>query len=188
MRKHYIDNLRWLTLLLLVPYHTAMAWNYWGEPNYIFFEGNRLISSIVVFFSPYFMPLLFVLAGISTRLALQKRTVGQYLAERVKKLLLPFLFGTIALMPIMSYIGDRFNYGYSGGFSVIMSCSSQNSPISRAQTAAFLLGSSGFCSICLSSRRRASECFLYLKRLNPQCRQNQFLSGRFSFSGCRCPY
>lgn len=116
MRKHYIDNLRWLTLLLLVPYHTAMAWNYWGEPNYIFFEGNRLISSIVVFFSPYFMPLLFVLAGISTRLALEKRTIGQYLAERVKKLLLPFLFGTIALMPIMSYIGDRFNYGYSGGF------------------------------------------------------------------------
>lgn len=116
MRKHYIDNLRWLTLLLLVPYHTAMAWNYWDEPNYIFFEGNRLISSIVVFFSPYFMPLLFVLAGISTRFALRKRTIGQYLAERVKKLLLPFLFGTLALMPIMTYIGDSFNYGYGGGF------------------------------------------------------------------------
>lgn len=116
MRKHYIDNLRWLTLLLLVPYHTAMAWNVWGEPNYIFFEGNRLISSIVVFLSPYFMPLLFVLAGTSTRLALEKRTIGQYFAERVKKLLLPFLFGTIALMPIMAYIADRFNYGYNGGF------------------------------------------------------------------------
>ncbi len=116
MRRHYIDNLRWLTLLILVPYHTAMAWNVWNEPNYIFFEANRAISSIVVFFSPFFMPLLFVLAGISTRLALRKRTGGQYLAERAKRLLAPFLFGTLVLMPVMTFIADRFNYSYSGGF------------------------------------------------------------------------
>ncbi len=116
MRKHYIDNLRWITLLILVPYHAAMAWNVWGEPNYIYFEGNRFISSIIVFFSPYFMPLLFVLAGISTNFALQKRTNKEYLIERVKRLFIPFLFGTIVLMPIMAYLADRFNCSYSGGF------------------------------------------------------------------------
>lgn len=116
MRRHYIDNLRWMTLLILIPYHAAMAWNVWGEPNYIFFEGNRLLSSIVVFFSPYFMPLLFVLAGISTRLALRKRTGREYLAERVKRLLVPFLFGTVVLMPVLCCIGDRFNCGYTGSF------------------------------------------------------------------------
>ncbi|MCQ4023263.1 MULTISPECIES: acyltransferase family protein [unclassified Ruminococcus] len=115
-RKHYIDNLRWMILLILIPFHTAMAWNVWGEPNYIIFEGNRFISSIVVFFSPYFMPLLFVLAGISTRFALQKRTIKEYLIERVKRLFVPFLFGIIVLMPIMSYIADKFNCSYSGGF------------------------------------------------------------------------
>lgn len=26
MRKHYIDNFRWIILLILIPYHTAMAW------------------------------------------------------------------------------------------------------------------------------------------------------------------
>lgn len=116
MRKHYIDNLRWITLLILVPYHAAMAWNVWAEPNYIYFEGNRFISSIIVFFSPYFMPLLFVLAGISTKFALQKRTNKEYLIERVKRLFIPFLFGTIVLMPIMAYLADRFNCSYSGGF------------------------------------------------------------------------
>jgi len=116
VRRHYIDNLRWMILLILIPYHTAMAWNVWDEPNYIFFEGNRLLSSIVVLFSPYFMPLLFVLAGISTRFALQKRSGRQYLAERVRRLLVPFLFGTIVLMPVMCYIADRFNCGYDGGF------------------------------------------------------------------------
>ncbi len=115
MRKHYIDNLRWIILLILIPYHTAQAWNTWGEPNYIFFEGNRLISSIIVFFSPYFMPLLFLLAGISTKYALQKRTRKEYLVERAKRLLVPFLFGTIVFMPIMSYIGDKFNYSYNEG-------------------------------------------------------------------------
>ena len=116
MRKHYIDNLRWITPLILIPYHVAMAWNSWNEPNYIFFEGNRGISSIIVFFSPYFMPLLFVLAGISTKFALQKRTNKEYVMERVKKLLLPLLFGTIVLMPIMTYIADKFHGSYSGGF------------------------------------------------------------------------
>jgi len=115
-RKHYIDNLRWLILLILIPYHTAMAWNAWGEPNYIYFEENRFISSIIVFFSPYFMPLLFVLAGVGTRFALQKRTNKEYLIERVKRLLVPLLFGTIVLMPIMSYIAHKFNYAYEGSF------------------------------------------------------------------------
>lgn len=114
MRKYYIDNLRWITILLLIPYHAAMAWNVWGEPNYIYFEGNRFISSIIVFLSPYFMPLLFLLAGISTSFALQKRTVKQYVSERVKKLLIPFVFGALLLMPIMTYIADKFNFGYNG--------------------------------------------------------------------------
>lgn len=115
-RKHYIDNLRGLVLLILVPYHTAQAWNCWGEPNYIFFESNERISSFIVFFSPYFMPLLFVLAGISTKYALNKRTNKEYLIERVKKLLVPMLFGTIVLVPVMTYLADRFNYSYKGGF------------------------------------------------------------------------
>lgn len=116
MRKHYIDNLRWLILLILIPYHTAQAWNTWGEPNYIFFEGNRLISSFIVFFSPFFMPLLFVLAGIGTKYALQKRTIKEYLAERVRRLLIPLLYGTLLLTSVMSYIADKFHHAYSRGF------------------------------------------------------------------------
>lgn len=114
MRKNYIDNLRWMAILLLIPYHAAMAWNVWQEPNYIFFDGNQIISSIIVFLSPYFIPLLFLLAGISTKFALEKRTVKQYFSDRAKKLLVPFIFGTLFLMPIMTYFADKFNFGYNG--------------------------------------------------------------------------
>ena len=62
------------------------------------------------------MPLLFVLAEISTKYALQKRTRKEYLIERVKRLFIPFLFGTIVFMPVMSYIADKFNCSYSEEF------------------------------------------------------------------------
>ncbi|MBQ8122004.1 MAG: acyltransferase [Ruminococcus sp.] len=115
MRKHYIDNLRWLAILLLIPYHAAMAWNVWEEPNYVFFHGSKVLSSLIVFFSPYYMPLLFLLAGISTKYALQKRTYGTYISERAKRLLIPLLSGTLLIMPVMTFIADKFNFGYTGG-------------------------------------------------------------------------
>ena len=64
-RIHYIDNLRWITISLLVLYHACMSYNTWGEPNYIFFKALKPLAFIVVLISPWFMPLMFLLAGIS---------------------------------------------------------------------------------------------------------------------------
>ena len=116
MRKLFIDNLRWMDVFLLIPYHAAQAYNTWGELNYIWFEPNKVISSLIVFLSPFFMPLLFLLAGMSTRYAVKKRSYGQYLVERIKRLLVPFAFGTLVFCPILTYIGDVTNFGYRGGF------------------------------------------------------------------------
>ena len=116
MRKHFIDNLRWMDVFLLIPYHAAQAFDTWGELNYMYFRPDRAISSFIVFFSPFFMPLLFVLAGMSTRYALKKRTYGQYIVERIKRLIVPFVFGTLVFCPILAYIGDVTNYGYNGSF------------------------------------------------------------------------
>ena len=116
MRKHYIDNLRSLAILILIPYHAAMAWNSWGEPNYMMFGSNVVLSSIIVAFSPFLMPLLFLLAGMSTRFALKKRTAGQYVLERIKRLIIPLLFGTVAFMPVLTFLADKSNCSYGGNF------------------------------------------------------------------------
>ena len=116
MRKHFIDNLRWLDVFFLIPYHAAQSFNTWGELNYIYFYHNKAISSFIVFFSPFFMPLLFLLAGMSTSYALKKRTYGQFIIERVKRLIVPLLFGTVAFCPILAYIGDLTNFAYKGSF------------------------------------------------------------------------
>ena len=116
MRKHYIDNIRCLIILLLIPYHAAQAFNTWGELNYFLFHPDKAISSFIVFCSPFYMPVMFLLAGVSTRYALKKRTYGQFVAERVKRLIVPFVFGTLFFCPVMAYIGDKTNCGYDGGF------------------------------------------------------------------------
>ena len=116
MRKHYIDNIRCLIIFLLIPYHAAQAFNTWGELNYYLFYPDKAISSFIVFCSPFYMPVMFLLAGISTRYAVKKRTYGQFFIERVKRLIIPFVFGTLFFCPIMAYIGDKTNCGYNGGF------------------------------------------------------------------------
>lgn len=116
MRKHFIDNIRCLIILLLIPYHAAQAFNTWGELNYYLFYPDKAISSFIVFCSPFYMPVMFLLAGVSTRYALKKRTYGQFIIERVKRLIIPFVFGTLFFCPIMAYIGDKTNCGYDGGF------------------------------------------------------------------------
>lgn len=116
MRKHYIDNIRCLIILLLIPYHAAQAFNTWGELNYFLFRPDKVISSFIVFCSPFYMPVMFLLAGVSTRYALKKRSYGQFIAERVKRLIIPFVFGTLVFCPVMAYIGDKTNCGYDGGF------------------------------------------------------------------------
>ena len=115
-RKHYIDNLRWVCILLLIPFHCAMAYNSWGEGNYIILGSNRILSSFLSAIWAWFMPLLFLLAGISARCSLKKRSPKQFIIERILKLFVPFVFGTLFIAPILSYMSDKINCGYGGNY------------------------------------------------------------------------
>ncbi len=115
-RIHYIDNLRWLTVSLLVLYHAAIAYNTWGEANYIFFKEIKPIAAIVSFTSPWFMPLMFLLAGVSASFSLKKRSVGEFIKERFIRLGIPFIFGLLVIDPILSFVADVSHNSYSGNF------------------------------------------------------------------------
>ena len=80
-RKHYIDNLRNLTILLLFPVHTFMIWNNFGSRFYIWQGESKILSTLIVLVNPWFMPILFVLAGMSARYALQKRTTKEFIMQ-----------------------------------------------------------------------------------------------------------
>jgi len=115
-RIHYIDWLRVLAVLLLFPFHVSRVFNY-GEPFYVKSDYvSMLINPVLGFIDFWHMPLLFLLAGSSSYFALRKRTGGQYVTERVKRLLVPFLFGWLVLIPPQTWYGARFNMGYSQSY------------------------------------------------------------------------
>jgi len=62
------------------------------------------------------MSLFFILAGASTYYALQKRSGAEYIKERVKRLFIPLIFGTLVLIPPLSYLGLLNHSDYSQSF------------------------------------------------------------------------
>ncbi len=115
-RKYYIDNVRWICILLLIPYHAAMCWNVWGETNYLFFGENIILSTFIWLISPWYMPLLMVLAGASARYSLLRRTTAEFIKERIHKLLFPLLLGILIIVEPITYFADCYHNNYSGGY------------------------------------------------------------------------
>lgn len=114
-RKSYLDNLRSIMILLLFPVHTFMIWNDFGSKFYVWDGENRLLSTLIVLVNPWFMPILFVIAGMCARYALEKRSTKEFIRERFRKLLIPFVGGMIFLIPIQTLYARKFFFGYEGG-------------------------------------------------------------------------
>ena len=91
-----------------------MAYNTWDEANYIFFVPDKILSAVIVFISPWFMPLMFLLAGASSFFSLAKRGYGKFIKERFTRLGIPFVAGLIVINPVLSYIADVTHNGYEG--------------------------------------------------------------------------
>lgn len=115
MRKYFLDHLRGLVIFLLFPVHTCMIWNDFGSGFYVWMGNNRLLSTVIVGINPWFMPLLFVIAGMSARYSLEKRTRQEFFCQRVRKLLVPLLAGIVFLVPFQTLFARMFFDGYSGG-------------------------------------------------------------------------
>jgi surface polysaccharide O-acyltransferase-like enzyme len=116
MRRYYIDNLRWISVLMLFPYHACMVYNNFGENFYIKSDGIPLLSGFIEVNYSWFMPLLFVISGISSRYALNIRTQKEFIKERVLKLFIPLVSGILLLVPMQTFYAEKFHNGYDEGY------------------------------------------------------------------------
>lgn len=104
MRRREIDWIRNICILMLFIYHTSAIFTDFGD-FYIKTEKSNLFSNIFILLTfSWYMPLLFFLAGASTYFALKRRSELEYIKERMKKLLLPFIFGIIVIVPPQTYL------------------------------------------------------------------------------------
>ena len=104
MRRYEIDWIRNISILMLFVYHTCAIFCIFGDFYIVSQEKNLFANLFIILLFVWYMPMLFFLAGASTYFSSKKRSFKQYLLERIKKLLIPFLFGTIFLVPPQTYL------------------------------------------------------------------------------------
>ena len=106
-----------MAVFLLFFFHAARVFDPWEN----FYVRNDALSPVLFdivirSLSPWHMSLFFLLAGASSYFALCHRSGRQYVRERFKRLLIPFIFGVLVLIPPQSYLGLVSHSDYSRSF------------------------------------------------------------------------
>ena len=107
MRKYYLDNIRWITVVIVVFYHVLYMYNaegILGGLGKITNLTSQPYDIFMYFVYPWFMPVLFIVAGISSRLFLERHTDKEFVKSRTRKLLVPSTIGLFAFQFIQGYV------------------------------------------------------------------------------------
>ena len=104
MRKTYIDNIRWMTVVLVVIYHVFYMFNGEVTSGVIGpFAPVQYQDAVQYFVYPWFMLLLFVISGMSARFYLNEHSDREFLKSRTTKLLVPSTIGLFVFWWILGY-------------------------------------------------------------------------------------
>ena len=96
-RAHYLDFIRGATVVLVVVYHVFFARNHvLGFGGLLPTNGPGFGDALTTFVYPWLMFSLFLVAGISARLSLNRRSNREFFGERTTKLLVPSTLGVLA--------------------------------------------------------------------------------------------
>jgi hypothetical protein len=114
-RRADLDWLRVSAFALLIVYHAGMAWSGWSwhltSPDSIDWlrEGMRFLNR-------WRMPLIFVVSGAAIMLALGQRSPGAFALDRIRRLLVPLVFGMIVLVPPQVYLERLYSGRFTGTY------------------------------------------------------------------------
>ena len=112
-RWYYLDWLRVLAILTVFLFHDAKIFNY----DDFFIKNLQLDWGMTIFariVELWVMPLLFVIAAVAMSFSLTSRDNRHVLAERFKRLFIPFLCGVFLLSPPIVFI-ERITHGQFTG-------------------------------------------------------------------------
>jgi hypothetical protein len=79
-------------------------------------DSSVALTVYVFFVYQWVMQVLFLLAGMTAWYSLRSRTRGQYVRERLCRLLVPFLFGSLTLIPWNGYVSALNHASFRGSF------------------------------------------------------------------------
>ena len=115
VRRADLDWLRVLAFSLLILYHAGMAWSGWSwhvtSP-----DSMQWLRETMRFINRWRMPLLFLVSGAAIMLALGDRSSGAFVCDRLKRLLLPLVFGMAVIVPPQVYLERLYRGQFTGSF------------------------------------------------------------------------
>lgn len=109
-RRYDIDWVRVIAIGLLLIYHVAIGFQPWGIM--IGFIANKQpwesLWIPMAMLNIWRIPLLFFVSGMGVYFAMRKRNWKELLLERAGRLLVPLIFGMVAIFPISVYIWQLY--------------------------------------------------------------------------------
>ncbi len=109
-RRHDIDWLRVIAIGLLLIYHIAIVFQPWAL--FIGFiksdESMDSLWKLMSLLNVWRIPFLFFVSGMGVYFAIRKRNWRALLLERSRRILLPFLFGIVAIAPLHMYLFQAY--------------------------------------------------------------------------------
>ena len=103
VRLHYLDWLQVLAILGVFLFHAFHPFDDLVDWHIKNAEKSTLATFFTGFFNLWGMPFFFFMAGATSWFSLRWRTPGRYVRERVTRLLIPLIIGSIILTPIQAY-------------------------------------------------------------------------------------
>ena len=109
-RRYDIDWLRVIAIGLLILYHIGFVFLPWGVfigfiQNDVSMENLWIPMSMV---NIWRIPLLFFVSGMGVSFAIRKRNWKQLILERSRRILLPFVFGVICIVPLHLLLWQKY--------------------------------------------------------------------------------
>ncbi len=115
-RLYYLDWLRIILLFGVFLYHAMKPFDEMFNWHISNAERSGAVTGIFLTINPWGIPLFFLVAGAGSWFALRRRSNRQYISERVNRLLIPFVVGSILLTPFQRYL-EALHYGrFQGSF------------------------------------------------------------------------
>lgn len=118
-RRYDIDWLRVIAIGLLLIYHIAIGFQPWGV--FIgFIQNDKPLEGLwtpMTALNIWRIPLLFFVSGMGVCFAIARRNWKQLFLERTKRILLPLLFGVIAIVPVHIILWQKY-YSQDLGYSL----------------------------------------------------------------------
>lgn len=103
-RRYELDWVRAAVVFGLIPVHAAVIFSTTADIYLKSAQRSQIMALVGTFAGAWGMPLLFLVSGAAAWFALGTRGPKRFLRERATRLLIPFVFASLVIIPVQVYI------------------------------------------------------------------------------------